>query len=410
MILSHRPVKAGRCCFSVESAAVPIPYSCPAGGRPMAHLSQIIALATVGMAAPAFAQTGFAEVEPNETKAQATPVAGMVSGDTITGNTIGTSASPGPASVDYFRIKTAPLTAGIYRHRLTLTTAGTAGHVGNIRGLAQSSGVPTPNSDTAVQVSSANSTPPRFNQWYGFGREEELYYRVNGGATTTADYTATLETTPVAPVPIATGFAVGSLTITTVGQTGATQTDTDLWVYDSNLSPIVGFGNDDETSGITHGSTLTRTFAAGPYYLAISNYNTCNNLGSPPDDAYGQGAVTDFPNLLVNSAALVGATLDVSFRISDSAQTSVFTSAIKTGSFDVFWYTITVGSSTGGGCYPNCDASTAPPVLNANDFQCFLNAFAAQASYANCDLSTADPVLNANDFQCFLNMFAAGCT
>jgi hypothetical protein len=49
------------------------------------------------------------------------------------------------------------------------------------------------------------------------------------------------------------------------------------------------------------------------------------------------------------------------------------------------------------------------PVLNANDFQCFLNSFAAGASYANCDGSTVAPVLNANDFQCFLNAFASGC-
>jgi hypothetical protein len=61
-------------------------------------------------------------------------------------------------------------------------------------------------------------------------------------------------------------------------------------------------------------------------------------------------------------------------------------------------------------CYPNCDQSTAPPILNANDFQCFLNDFAAGDSSANCDGSTAPPVLNANDFQCFLNAFAAGCS
>jgi hypothetical protein len=60
-------------------------------------------------------------------------------------------------------------------------------------------------------------------------------------------------------------------------------------------------------------------------------------------------------------------------------------------------------------CYANCDHSTAPPILNANDFQCFLNEFAAGTSYANCDASTSPPVLNANDFQCFLNKFAAGC-
>jgi len=60
-------------------------------------------------------------------------------------------------------------------------------------------------------------------------------------------------------------------------------------------------------------------------------------------------------------------------------------------------------------CYPNCDGSTLPPVLNVLDFNCFLNAFSAGASYANCDGSTVAPVLNVLDFNCFLNRFAAGC-
>jgi hypothetical protein len=61
-------------------------------------------------------------------------------------------------------------------------------------------------------------------------------------------------------------------------------------------------------------------------------------------------------------------------------------------------------------CYANCDNSTNPPILNANDFQCFLNKFAMQDPYANCDGSTSPPILNANDFQCFMNKFAAGCS
>jgi hypothetical protein len=60
-------------------------------------------------------------------------------------------------------------------------------------------------------------------------------------------------------------------------------------------------------------------------------------------------------------------------------------------------------------CYANCDASTLPPVLNVNDFTCFLNRYAAADPYANCDGSTLSPVLNVNDFTCFLNKFAAGC-
>jgi len=61
-------------------------------------------------------------------------------------------------------------------------------------------------------------------------------------------------------------------------------------------------------------------------------------------------------------------------------------------------------------CYPNCDQSTSSPLLTANDFQCFLNKFAASDSAANCDGSTSAPILTANDFQCFLNLYAAGCS
>ncbi|MFN0134048.1 MAG: prolyl oligopeptidase family serine peptidase [Phycisphaerales bacterium] len=60
-------------------------------------------------------------------------------------------------------------------------------------------------------------------------------------------------------------------------------------------------------------------------------------------------------------------------------------------------------------CAANCDGSTAAPVLNINDFQCFINRFAANQPSANCDASTLVPVLNVNDFSCFLNRFATGC-
>ncbi len=66
-------------------------------------------------------------------------------------------------------------------------------------------------------------------------------------------------------------------------------------------------------------------------------------------------------------------------------------------------------AAAGVSCYANCDGSTAPPVLNVNDFSCFLNRYAAGDAYANCDGSTASPVLNVNDFSCFLNSYAAGC-
>jgi hypothetical protein len=60
-------------------------------------------------------------------------------------------------------------------------------------------------------------------------------------------------------------------------------------------------------------------------------------------------------------------------------------------------------------CYPNCDGSTVPPILNVADFICFQQGFAAGESAANCDQSTQPPVLNMSDFLCFMQRFAAGC-
>jgi hypothetical protein len=60
-------------------------------------------------------------------------------------------------------------------------------------------------------------------------------------------------------------------------------------------------------------------------------------------------------------------------------------------------------------CYANCDQSTAAPVLNIDDFLCFINRFAMEDPWANCDGSTTPPVLNVDDFNCFLNAYASGC-
>jgi hypothetical protein len=60
-------------------------------------------------------------------------------------------------------------------------------------------------------------------------------------------------------------------------------------------------------------------------------------------------------------------------------------------------------------CYANCDDSVLPPVLNVQDFTCFLQRYASGDSYANCDNSTTAPVLNVQDFTCFLQAYAAGC-
>jgi hypothetical protein len=63
----------------------------------------------------------------------------------------------------------------------------------------------------------------------------------------------------------------------------------------------------------------------------------------------------------------------------------------------------------GTSCYANCDGSSSVPVLNVQDFTCYLQAFATGNPYANCDGSTGSPRLNVQDFTCFLQKFAVAC-
>jgi len=88
----------------------------------------------------------------------------------------------------------------------------------------------------------------------------------------------------------------------------------------------------------------------------------------------------------------------------------VFTLMNASDYFELDDVTVTLDGTSPGLCAANCDGSTAAPVLTANDFQCFLNLYAAGDPNANCDASTSTPILTANDFQCFLNKYAAGCT
>ncbi|HYF15660.1 MAG TPA: choice-of-anchor X domain-containing protein [Phycisphaerales bacterium] len=287
----------------------------------------IAGLAGLALTGAAFGQT-FNEVEDNNTKAQAdaqgtivlstAPGAGQYSA--LTGTTTGTSTTTaGLASADTFRVKTVAAPLGIYRHTLTITTTGTAGHSGSIRGRDQTSaacgvaGV-VGTADVAAQSSSTATNPARSNTWFGFGREEELYYRVTGTSSTTQPYTATYTMSgPIAPIAGPT-IVEGSTVITTVGQTSV---DTDMWLYDANLNPIAGAGNDDEPSASCGSGTLqgrlTRHLTSGTYYLVISRYNLANDQTSPADDDFRIGNVLDFPNaVLGSSTTTTAADFDVS--------------------------------------------------------------------------------------------------
>ncbi|MFN0130944.1 MAG: PEP-CTERM sorting domain-containing protein [Phycisphaerales bacterium] len=317
-----------------------------------------VLVCAAGLATSAMAQVTIPEIEANETKATATLASGLVANDMLVGNSTGSSTVAGPASLDTWRVGTAPAPLGIYRWRLAITTTGTAGHVGSIRGLTQTAaaqapwlpgqvvGTPT-TTDTAFQTSSTLTTPTRFNQWYGFGKAEEIYYRVTGAAATTADYKSTLECQQITPVNIG-SFQPGAITISTLGQ-GHT-TDTDFWVYNSNFDAIRGYGNDDEAitavsgvpgaTGTTLQSVLNRNYAPGTYYIAMSNFALANNQASPSDDDFRTGALLDFANAVANSSTTVN--LNMQFSVTDGVGPAVVVPNTKVGAYDVNWFCFTV--------------------------------------------------------------------
>ncbi len=286
------------------------------------------------------------EVEANETKAQATVTPALNAGDTLSGSSTGSSTTaPGPASADTFRVNMNGGALGIYRHRL-VNTGGTT-HGASIRGLNQTDpgvgfGGVAGTTDSTAQSTSTATTPPRFVQWYGFGKQESLYFRVTGATTTTAPYQWTLESQPVTPVDIG-SYAPGLIQITTVGQ--GHSSDTDMWVYDGALQAIPGYGNDDESvdeggTGASLQSQLRRTYAPGTYYIALTNFNLASSATSPDTDDFETGTLLDFDDVVLNSSTT--ANLNMAFTISDSGGASLQVANTKAGAFDINWFKFTV--------------------------------------------------------------------
>jgi len=175
---------------------------------------------------------------------------------------------------------------------------------------------------------------------------------------------------------------------------GGSSLDTMVWLFDLTGKGIVmnddsSATNGQSTIGGATGSPLVT--ANGLYYLAISEFQ------HTPFDVSSQ-QLWLFPQ----ASAIVQAAPDGPGAANPLTGWTGATSTLGA-------YVLTCTGVCSTGCYANCDGSTSIPLLTANDFQCFLNEFAAGNMYANCDGSTAAPTLTANDFQCFLNAYAAGC-
>ncbi|MDZ4772450.1 MAG: hypothetical protein SGI72_04880 [Planctomycetota bacterium] len=321
----------------------------------MIRNSFVISMITATSLVSAVGAQTFLEVEPNSQKSEATPILGIVNGNTIGGVTTGVDITVGSTLVttaDYYRVKTAALPLGIYKHRLSQPQLP---YVTTIRGLDQTGapgiGGTAGVADVTAQTATITS-PLLFNQWYGFGKEEEVYWRIFGAASTTSPYQMTFTTLAVTPTNITPTFEAGSLTISTVGLTA---NDTHVHLYDANLDALPGGSNDDVYPPNGVNCEITRTLTAGIYYIAMSRNNTAWNQPAPADDGYANGALMDFPNVLVRSINFPTGAQDWTFSVQAANGLHTQPNLIPPFSpYEVTWWRITV-------------VNGAPPVVTPND-------------------------------------------
>lgn len=262
------------------------------------------------------------EVEPNQTKDSATAAINLGDGQGFRG------VSTSGADPDWFLVGTPRAAPGIYRNELRLYST-TPGHTATIRGLTQSAaGVIAFPSDATLQTSVVEGDA-RLCAVYSFGTRGQLYYRVAGISTSTANYVVRHTVVPVTPVDVG-EFYSGPIRI--VGDVTSTH-DSDFWVYDASFNPVATFGHDDnDTTG------ATRNLGPGDYYIAMGSFNIANDQASPADDTFRAGNVMEFPGVVARSTT---PGFSGQFSVADADGGRVTSLAI-TQPFEIAWFKFTV--------------------------------------------------------------------
>lgn len=358
-------------------------------------------VATVFAFSPAIlVASNYTEVEPNDTKYTGNTVPfTMIAGDTITGFSNGGLAFPGDLSPDYFLVQTAVLPPGIYQHRLVLTISGspptTDTYNVSIVGLEQLAGVIQPNTSPNVHTAPPNgyaNHPRRTVQWYGFGRGERFYLRINGNSNTSSNYILTLVTTPVQPQVVDLTLDPGQITISNASTDPFTFFD--AWVYNASLNAIPEYGPNAPNS-------LTRDFAAGIYYVALAKFDIGNNLASPngpsenPTD-HQNSPVLDFPDAVVVHATAFNSNVSVNIN-------GQYVAASVAGApYNIVWLKMTVGGS-GCPCPGDLDGNS---LVDGRDMTEFVgNVLAGEGACADTNF---DASVNVDDIPSFITLLLAG--
>ncbi|CAN5751448.1 hypothetical protein BH11PLA1_BH11PLA1_07880 [soil metagenome] len=378
---------------------------------------------TVTLAAPVVVPPT-TEIEPNEFSAP--QVISAANGTSTTGYAVGALfAGGGPDSADFYRIAAAPH-AGIHRHRATFTSGGGNQFAGPaIYGENGDGTIDT----TAVFIFSDSATTG-YMQWYTFGNSTDTTARsilvgIGGDGASTGVYTlAVTADDAVTPTALSRSISAGTVTISTTGLNNSN--DTELFVLDSNYNSIPDYLNDDATGG---GSAITRTFAAGIYYIGMGTYSVATPLASAADDNYRFGDVNPYAGAAMASDDF---TASWSFTVTDSA--GVVTQAVQqTEAYQIVFFAMTVGAAAPTRCQPADIADDAGNPLpsagpnngvNEGDYNAFFNNFFTnQAVGSPADIASDDGTplppfgapglpnngVNEGDYNAFFNNFFNGC-
>jgi hypothetical protein len=141
--------------------------------------------------------------------------------------------------------------------------------------------------------------------------------------------------------------------------------DTQLFLFHPSGVGIVLSDNDAHVAGTRRSritSAYTSGLAPGLYFLAISGYD------NDPASSTGQALWLDAPSYIERGPDGPGAALAMATWGGNAAE-AAGTYVIRLS-----------GACYSTDCYANCDGSTVAPILNANDFVCFLTRYAAGCS------------------------------
>jgi len=386
------------------------------------------------------------DTEPNDARLTPQTVSFTEGFEAVCGTTTGNVAGSGATSPDFYRIQTAQSAPGtITRHRVRLV--GDSTHGLTMRGTNSVGGVLDPNSDANLVAAVASTNPPRMLQWYTLGTEANPFIdvRVTGTGSSPNQYQVIYDGPSAVTIDELSGGPLNAGSITITWQ-GVTTVDTDMCVLDSNLNPIPNFSNDDTAGApVIRQANLTRTFAAGTYYIAVSNFDLMTNQSASTDEGspnrgFGMASAGVIANGSTNPLP-TGTAQDLSFLVVDSAGNR-FVPLSKTSSFEVKFVKFTVAGGATAGCNPAdiaCDTgdplvsnpgcTNSPTGPNEGDYNAFFAAdgfffqagqgLAGVGGYCDIACDNGDALstnpgctnngVNEGDYNCFFNNLFLPC-